>query len=65
MVRFPIGQRMECLNEIRPGKICGAHLPPGQTFCHVCGEKAMTRRVGARYEIAAVPRVRRDWIARP
>jgi hypothetical protein len=40
-------ERVECLNEIRPGKICGAHLTSGMTWCPVCGEPTLTRRVAS------------------
>lgn len=45
MAKFLSGDRVECLNEIRPGKICGTHLTPGMTWCPVCGERTMTRRI--------------------
>ena len=47
MVTYPTETRVECLNQIRPGKICGAHLPAGKTWCPVCGERTTTRRVDA------------------
>jgi hypothetical protein len=45
MAKFLSSDRVECLNEIRPGKICGTHLTPGMTWCPVCGEPTMTRRI--------------------
>lgn len=45
MAKFLSGDRVECLNEIRPGKICGTHLTPGWTWCPVCGERTMTRPI--------------------
>lgn len=45
MAKFLSGDRVECLNEIRPGKICGTHLTPGMTWCPVCGEPTMTRPI--------------------
>ena len=50
MVKFPNEDRVECLNEIRPGKICGAHLPAGKTWCPVCGAPTKTRRIASRPE---------------
>ena len=37
--------RVECLNEIQPGKICGAHRMAGQVCCSVCGAPSRTRPV--------------------
>ena len=67
MVKYPTENRVECLNQIRPGKICGAHLAEGKTFCPVCGENTTTRRIDSVYEVAHAgrPRLRRDWTARP
>ena len=66
MVKFPTDNRVECLNQIRPGKICGAHLTEGTTFCPVCGEKTTTRRISSVYEVVQnPPYVRRDWTTRP
>ena len=47
MAEFLSGDRVECLNEIRPGKICGTHLAPGMTWCPVCGEPTLTRKIDA------------------
>ena len=67
MVKYLVGSRAECLNQIRPGKICGAHLAAGKTFCPVCGEKTTTRRIDPLYEIdfyelVRLPRMRRTWV---
>ena len=50
--------RVECLNEIRPGKICGAHRAADDPRCHVCGRLTKTRHV---------PSATRedDWITLP
>lgn len=64
MVKYPTDNRVECLNQIRPGKICGAHLTEGRTFCPVCGEYTTTRRIDSDYEVNRVLRVRRNWVAR-
>ena len=47
MAEFLSGDRVECLNEIRPGKICGTHLAPGMTWCPVCGGPTLTRKIDA------------------
>ena len=60
MVRFPSDDRVECLNEIRPGKICGAHISAGRSWCPVCGEPTRTRRVNASYEVTVERRYRAD-----
>ena len=65
MVKYPTAHRVECLNQIRPGKICGAHLTEGRTFCPVCGEKTTTRPVDSVYDPPPEPRLRKDWTARP
>jgi hypothetical protein len=61
MVNYPAVNRVECLNEIRPGKICGAHLAPGKTFCPVCGEKTTTRRIDSLYDLVHEPQMRSSW----
>ena len=53
MVTYQLQVRAECTNEIRPGKICGAHLSEDQTWCPVCGEPTMTRRIGGGYRYSA------------
>jgi len=45
MQRLPQSGRVECLNEIQPGKICGAHRLAGQVCCSVCGAPSRTRPV--------------------
>jgi len=61
MVKYQTEHRVECMNLVRPGKICGAHLPEGRTFCPVCGEKTITRRVDEVYDLRRQPRVRKTW----
>ena len=61
MVKYHTENRVECMNIVRPGKICGAHLPEGRTFCPVCGEKTITRPVDQYYEVGREPRVRKTW----
>lgn len=46
MIIYELRVRAECTNEIRPGKICGAHVAEDQTWCPVCGEPTLSRRVG-------------------
>jgi hypothetical protein len=56
MVTYELQVRAECTNEIRPGKMCGAHVAEGQTWCPVCGEATRTRRIGGfRYAAPAAP----------
>ncbi len=45
MLDHPWGRRVECLNEVRPGKICGAHRLAEQPCCGVCGASAPVRPV--------------------
>ena len=45
MAILPQSGRVECLNEIQPGKICGAHRMAGQVCCSVCGAPSRTRPV--------------------
>ena len=52
--------RAECLNEIVPGKICGAHLEAGQTWCPVCGERTTTRRIGGSRDVLRYHRQRSE-----
>lgn len=47
MPMLPLPCRVECLNEIRPGKICGAHRLSNQSRCSVCGIPSRTRPVNA------------------
>ena len=54
MVTYKLQVRAECTNEIRPGKICGAHVAEDQTWCPVCGEPTMTRRVRLRASVSAL-----------
>lgn len=61
MVKYLVGNRAECLNQIRPGKICGAHLAAGKTFCPVCGEKTITRPVDQVDEVGQERRGRKTW----
>ena len=61
MVKYQTEHRVECMNLVRPGKICGAHLPEGRTFCPVCGEKTITRPVDDVYDLGREPRVRKTW----
>jgi uncharacterized Zn finger protein (UPF0148 family) len=63
MVKDPTDSRVECLNRTRTGRICGAHLTEGMTFCPVCGEKTTTRPLDTAPEVAAEPRARRDGTA--
>ena len=60
MVKFPSNDRVECLNEIRPGKICGAHISAGRSWCPVCGEPTRTRRVNGSYEVSQERLARRE-----
>jgi hypothetical protein len=48
MSSLPQSVRVECLNEIQPGKICGAHRLAGQLCCSVCGTPSRTRPVVVR-----------------
>jgi hypothetical protein len=50
MPMLPLPCRVECLNEIRPGKICGAHRLADQVCCSVCGEPSRTRPVITRVD---------------
>jgi hypothetical protein len=45
MAMLPQSGRVECLNEIHPGKICGAHRMAGELCCSVCGAPSRTRPV--------------------
>ena len=63
MVKDPTDSRVECLNQTRTGKMCGAHLTEGMTFCPVCGEKTTTRRLDPASEITSDPRTRREGTA--
>jgi hypothetical protein len=62
MLKALTGRRVECLNQVRPGKICGAHLPEGQTWCPVCGERTATRLVGSGLRRQLPMRVRQSFI---
>jgi hypothetical protein len=48
MPMLPLSRRVECLNEILPGKICGAHRLSDQLRCSVCGAPSQTRPVNVR-----------------
>ena len=48
MQMLPQSGRVECLNEIQPGKICGAHRMAGQVCCSVCGAPSRTRPVAVK-----------------
>ena len=64
--------RVECLNEIQPGKICGAHRLADQVWCSVCGAPSRTRPVvppaaGSSHRgnhLRVVPRARRAAVGR-
>ena len=47
MPMLPLPCRVECLTEIHPGKICGAHRLSNQPRCSVCGVPSRTRPVNA------------------
>lgn len=55
--------RVECLNQVRFGRICGAHLREGQRWCPVCGAPTTTRPLDsampAGAEFGAGPRTAR------
>ena len=61
MVKYETEHRVECMNLVRPGKICGAHLPEGRTFCPVCGEKTITRPVDQVHEVGRERPGRKTW----
>lgn len=65
MVEHPEDDRMECTNEIRPGKICGAHVAAGKNWCPVCGEPTRTRRLNTTFVISNEPREPRSWSDMP
>jgi hypothetical protein len=50
--------RVECLNQVRFGRICGAHLGEGQTWCPVCGAPTTTRPLDAAESLVSGPGAR-------
>lgn len=45
---YLVGSRVECLYEIRPGKLCRAHRAAADPTCHVCGNRSRTRPVDSK-----------------